>query len=55
VKIFGPVRPGQTLRIEAAITGVLGDMIQAQVNAYIADTKILSAELALSGNGPAEK
>src|SRR3974390_953083 len=32
VKILGTARPGETLRIEAAITGVLGDMIQAQVS-----------------------
>jgi len=39
----------------ARITGVLGAMIQAQVNAFIAEHKVLSAEIALSGNGPAEK
>jgi len=55
VKILGAARPGDTLRLEAVITGVLGAMIQAEVTAYIGDTKVLSAELALSGNGPAEK
>jgi 3-hydroxyacyl-[acyl-carrier-protein] dehydratase len=55
VKILGSVRPGETLRIEAAVTGILGDMIQAQVSAFIADTKVLSAELTLSGSGPMEK
>jgi hypothetical protein len=30
-------------------------MIQAEVSAFIADRKVLSAELALSGTGPAEK
>jgi 3-hydroxyacyl-[acyl-carrier-protein] dehydratase len=52
VKILGSARPGETLRIEAVITGCLGSLIQAQVSAYVRDTKILSAELALSGNGP---
>src|SRR5579862_9543793 len=52
VKIFDSVRPGETLRIEAAVTGVLGSMIHAQVSAYVGATKVLSAELALSGNGP---
>lgn len=52
VKILGSARPGDTLRIEAVITGTLGSMIQAQVSAYIGETKILTAELALSGNGP---
>ena len=49
VKILGSARPGETLRIEATITGTLGPMIQAQVTAYIGDNKVLSAELALSG------
>jgi 3-hydroxyacyl-[acyl-carrier-protein] dehydratase len=55
VKILGAARPGDTLRIEALITGVLGSMIQAQVNAFIAENKVLAADIALSGNGPAEK
>jgi 3-hydroxymyristoyl/3-hydroxydecanoyl-(acyl carrier protein) dehydratase len=55
VKILGSARPGETLRIEAVITGRLGSLIQAEISAFIADTKVLSAELALSGNGPAEK
>jgi len=49
VKILGPARPGETLRIEAVITGILGSLIQAQVSAFIADTKVLSAELTLAG------
>ena len=48
-------RPGETLRIEAVITGCLGSLIQAHVSASVADAKVLSAEIALSGNGPAEK
>jgi 3-hydroxyacyl-[acyl-carrier-protein] dehydratase len=55
VKILGSARPGETLRIEAVITGRLGQMIQAEVSAFVADAKVLSAELALSGAGPAEK
>ena len=55
VKILGSARPGETVRIEAAITGCLGPLIHAQASAYVADTKILSAELTLSGNGPVEK
>jgi 3-hydroxyacyl-[acyl-carrier-protein] dehydratase len=49
VKILGSVRPGQTLRIEASITGVLDSMIQAQVFAFVENAKVLSAELSLSG------
>jgi 3-hydroxyacyl-[acyl-carrier-protein] dehydratase len=55
VKILGSARPGETLRIEAVITGRLGSMVQAEVCAFIADTKVLSAEITLSGTGPAEK
>jgi 3-hydroxyacyl-[acyl-carrier-protein] dehydratase len=51
VKILGSVRPGQTLRIEASITGVLDTMIQAQVFAYVDNAKVLAAELSLSANG----
>jgi 3-hydroxyacyl-[acyl-carrier-protein] dehydratase len=51
VKILGSVRPGQTLRIEAAITGVLDSMIQARVFAFVENTKVLATELSLSGNG----
>jgi 3-hydroxyacyl-[acyl-carrier-protein] dehydratase len=49
VKILGSARPGQTLRIEAVITGQLDSMIQARVFAFIEDNKILSAEISLSG------
>lgn len=50
VKILGAVRPGQTLRIEAVITGRLDSMIQARVFAFVGNTKVLAAELSLSGN-----
>jgi 3-hydroxyacyl-[acyl-carrier-protein] dehydratase len=49
VKILGPARPGDTLRIEAHITGRLGPLIQAIVSAFIGNDRILSAELTLSG------
>ena len=54
VKILGPARPGETLRIEAVVTGVLADMIQAQVSAFVAGAKVLSAEITLSGAEPAK-
>lgn len=49
VKILGSAKPGDTLRIEATITGRLDNLIQAAVNAYISGTKVLSAELTLAG------
>ena len=54
VKILGAVRPGDTLRIEAIVTGVLGDMIQAQVSASVAGEKVLVSEINLSGVEPAK-
>ena len=51
VKILGAVRPGQTLRIEAAITGQLDSIIQARVFAFVEGAKVMSAELSLSGDG----
>ena len=49
VDILGSARPGETLRIEAVITGRLGDLIQAEVTAFVADTRVLTADLTLSG------
>lgn len=49
VKILGSVHPGQTLRIEAMITGQLDSMIQARVFAFVENTKVLAAEVSLSG------
>lgn len=49
VKILGSVHPGQTLRIEVSITGQLDSIIQAQATAFVEDTKVLSADIALSG------
>ena len=49
VKILGSAKPGDTLRIEATITGRLDYLIQAAVTAFITDTKVLSAELTLAG------
>ena len=54
VKILGAARPGDTLRIEAVITGILGSLIQAHVSAFVGNAQILSADVALSGNEAAE-
>ncbi len=50
VKILGSVHPGQTLRIEAVITGQLDSMIQARVFAFVENAKVLAAEISLSGS-----
>ena len=53
VKIRGSARPGETVLLDAAITGRLGSLIHAKVSAHLADTQIMSAEITLSGAIPA--
>ena len=49
VKILGTARPGETVRLQARITGRLGSLVQAQVSAFVAAARVLSADLTLSG------
>ena len=49
VKILGSARPGQTVRIEARITGRFGMLVQAEAAAFVSDVKILPAEITLGG------
>ena len=49
VKILGTARPGETIRLEAKLTGRLGNLIQAQATAVVQDRLILQADLVLSG------
>ena len=49
VKILGSARPGQLLRLEAAITGRLGMLVQARVSAFVGDTLVMEGEITLSG------
>jgi len=49
VKIFGTARLGEAIRLEAKITGRLGNLIQAQASALVAGKTVLTAELTLSG------
>jgi 3-hydroxyacyl-[acyl-carrier-protein] dehydratase len=53
VKIFGSARPGQTVRLEAAITGRLGPLVQAKASAYVENTLVMHADLTLSGTAEA--
>ena len=55
VKIFGVAKPGETISLEAKITGRLGNLIQAQATARVAGGIVLTAELTLSGNAPHER
>ena len=53
VKILGSARPGQTVRLEAAITGRLGPLVQAKASAYVSNTLVMHADLTLSGTAQA--
>ncbi len=52
VKILGTAKPGQTVRIEARVTGRLGSLVQAEASAFVSGTKVLSAELTLGSTAP---
>jgi 3-hydroxyacyl-[acyl-carrier-protein] dehydratase len=49
VKILGTARPGETIQLEAKITGRLGNLVQAQATAKVEGETILTAELTLCG------
>lgn len=50
VKILGTARPGDVIRLEARVTGRLGNLVQAQASATVAGNLLLQAELTLSGD-----
>ena len=49
VKILGSARPGESLRLEACVTGRLGNLIQSQGRALVVGEVALTAELTLAG------
>jgi len=49
VKILGTAKPGETIHLEARITGRFGNLIQAQAEVSVANTTVLKAELTLTG------
>jgi len=49
VKILGTARPKEVVRIEARVTGRLGNLVQAQAQASVAGEVVLTAELTLAG------
>lgn len=51
VKILGAVRPGDLLILRAEITGRLANLVQANVVGEMGATRVLTAELTLSGAG----
>jgi 3-hydroxyacyl-[acyl-carrier-protein] dehydratase len=49
VKILGTARPGEPIRIEARVTGRLGNLVQAQATVTVSGRVVLQADLTLSG------
>jgi 3-hydroxyacyl-[acyl-carrier-protein] dehydratase len=54
VKILGSARPGQTVVLQASITGRLGPLVQAKASAYVSNALVMHAELTLSGTAEAK-
>ena len=50
-KILGSARPGEVIRVEARVTGRLGNLVQASATASVNGQLVLQAELTLSGEG----
>ncbi|MEY2429863.1 MAG: 3-hydroxyacyl-[acyl-carrier-protein] dehydratase [Verrucomicrobiota bacterium] len=50
VKIFGTAKPGETVGLEARITGRLGNLIKAETTASVNGVLVMQGELTLSGN-----
>jgi 3-hydroxymyristoyl/3-hydroxydecanoyl-(acyl carrier protein) dehydratase len=49
VKIFGTARPGETILLEATLSGRLGGLVQAHATARVGAVTCLTADLTLSG------
>ena len=49
VKILGSARPGEVIRLEAQVTGRLGNLVQVRATASVGGALVLEAELTLSG------
>ncbi len=51
-KILGTAKPGEVVRLEARVTGRLGNLVQTQTTASVDGTVVMQAELTLSGENP---
>jgi 3-hydroxyacyl-[acyl-carrier-protein] dehydratase len=51
-KILGSARPGELMRIEARVTGRLGNLVQAQAAVSVGAQTVLQVDLTLSGEEP---
>lgn len=50
LKILGTARPGEVIRLEARITGRMGNLVQGAVKAFVRGTVVLDGSLALSSD-----
>ena len=50
-KILGPARPGDLLRLQATVTGRLGNLVQAEAQVRSGDAVVLEISLVLAGLG----
>ncbi|WCJ58824.1 beta-hydroxyacyl-ACP dehydratase [Fontisphaera persica] len=49
IKILGTARPGETLRVEARITGRLGGLIQAETEVRCGERLLMQGQVTLGG------
>ena len=49
IKILGAVAPGETLHVDARVTGRMAGLVQASVSARVGERPILQGEVTLSG------
>ena len=52
IKLTGSAKPGEVIRLEADVTGRLGNLVQASATAWVEDQVVLRGELTLSGEAP---
>src|SRR4051812_45944654 len=50
VKILGTARPGETVRIQARVTGRMGGLLQASVAADVNGRNVMQGEVTLAGH-----
>jgi 3-hydroxyacyl-[acyl-carrier-protein] dehydratase len=50
IKLTGSARPGETIRLEASVSGRMGNLVQATATAWVNDQVVLRGELTLSGD-----
>ena len=55
IKILGTANPGDVLRLEARITGRLGNLVQADVAVHLKEQLLMQGAVTLSGEEPARQ